>query len=208
MLSLLSLPRIVRIAVVSASLLALAGTDAAAESKKNASDADSYWTIAFLGGVVLPQRNMEETHKQGLAAGGRIGWTSSVGFGVALAGDYSPLPRVDSDDPLESFDTHFGLLTLQPTYTVRWKILRLWLGGGAGIAAERSRQNYRDMSGERRTDYALAAAGSSGLELHLFSGGGLVVTGSYAKLFDKVGFVEDRTYKLVNVTGGLVFAFR
>lgn len=209
--TLFSLPRSARVALACAAALCLGAPNAAAAPDKkvsNASDADSYWTISFLGGVVIPQRNTADTHKQGLSAGGRLGWTSKMGLGVYVAGDYSPLPRVDSDDPLESFDTHFGLLTLQPTYTLRWKALRVWLGGGAGVAAERTRQNYRDMPGERRTDYSLAVAGASGLELHLFSGGGLSVTGTYSKLFDKVGFVRDRTYKLVNVTGGLVFAFK
>ena len=206
MTSLPSLPRITIVLTACAIVLGAAAAPAAAD--KDASKADSYWTIAFLGGVAVPQRNMEETHKQGLAAGGSIGWTSRMGLGFRVAGDYSPLPRVDSDDPLESFDTHFGIITLQPTMTLRWKLLRLWVGGGAGVAAERSRKNYRDMPGERRTDYSLAAVGASGLEVHLFSGGGLVVTGSYAKLFDKVGFARDLTYKLLNVTGGLVFAFR
>ncbi len=187
--------------------IALAAHPAAAEKSKKKSESSSYWSISFLGGELFPRRDMRSTHDAGLAAGGRLGWTSSMGLGLYLAVDYAPLARNGTADPLESFETHFGLITAQPSYTLAWKSLRLWASGGVGVAAERTRRLYRDVAGERRTDYSPAASASTGLELHLFSGGGLVATASYSRLFRAVGFTDVK-YEFLNLTGGFVFAFR
>lgn len=195
------------LALAVAAGIAFASHPAAAEKNKKKNDSSSYWSISFLGGELFPRRDMRSTHDAGLAAGGRVGWTSSMGLGLYLAVDYAPLARNATSDPLESFETHFGLVTVQPSYTLSWKSLRLWVAGGVGMAAERTRRFYRDVAGERRTDYSPAASAVSGLELHLFNGGGLVVTASYSRLFKAVGFTDVK-YEFVNLTGGFVFAFR
>ncbi|HUH03102.1 MAG TPA: hypothetical protein VML75_13995 [Kofleriaceae bacterium] len=181
---------------------------ASAHAENKPKGAEAYWSIGFLGGVLAPQGDMSDTHKAGLAAGGRLGWTSRSGLGLYVAGQYSPLPRRATGDPVESFETHFGTLTLEPTFTLRWRRLRLWLSAGGGAAAERTRHVYRGMNGQRRTDYVPAASATAGLELHLFSGGGLVVQGNYTRLFGELGFVDGLEYEFANLTGGVVFLFR
>lgn len=181
---------------------------APARAEEKPKGAESYWSIGFLGGVLAPQGDMSDTHKEGLTAGGRLGWTSRSGFGLYVAGQYSPLPRRATADPLESFETHFGTVTLEPTFTLRWRRLRLWLSAGGGASAERTRQLYRGSKGPRKTDYVPAASATAGLELHLFSGGGLVVQGNYTKLFGELGFIDGLEYQFANLTGGVVFLFR
>lgn len=201
-----SFPRRCTLALLCAA--ALLSWSAAANADDKPKGPESYWSIGFLGGVLAPQGDMSETHKEGLAAGGRLGWTSRSGFGLQVAGKYSPLPRRATADPLESFETHFGTLALEPTFTLRWRALRLWVAAGGGVAAERTRQLYRDMKGPRRTDYVPVASATTGLEVHLFSGGGLVVEGNYTKVFGELGFVDDLEYAYANLTGGVVFLFR
>lgn len=194
------------LALAVAAGIAFATHPAAAEKKKK-NDSSSYWSISFLGGELFPRRDMRSTHDAGLAAGARVGWTSKLGLGLYMAVDYAPLARNATNDPLESFETHFGLITVQPSYTLAWKSLRLWVSGGVGMAAERTRRYYRDVAGERKTDYSPAVTGVGGLELHLFNGGGLVATASYSRLLEAVGFTDVK-YEFVTFTGGFVFAFR
>lgn len=173
--------------------------------KDASSEAQPYWSVSFLGGLLTPRKVMREHRDQSLLAGARFGWTSRSGLGIDLTADYSPLPRDDVPE-LAAFETHFGVATAAPRFTLRWKKLRLWAGAGGGIAFERTTEFQRDVEVGTTTDWSTAVVGSAGLDLHLLSSGGLTVVGSYARLFREVG-IDKQKYEFANLTGGLVFVF-
>lgn len=184
----------------------LAGPAHADEFGKDPDSGDKpYWSVSFLGGLLTPRKEMRTWYDQTLVFGGRFGWTSRSGLGIDLTADYSPLPRDDVPE-LVAFETHFALATAAPRFTLRWKKLRFWVGAGGGIAVERTTELLRDAKVATNTDWATAAVASAGVELHLVDSGGLVVAGSYARLFRDLG-IEGLELEFANLTGGLVFVF-
>ncbi len=167
----------------------------------------SYWHVSFLGGLLKPLAETADTHDYGLVAGGRIGWSHRSGLGLSVGGYYSPLPRQDSIDPLETFESHFVVLTGGPQLSLVWSKLRVWVAGGGGMAYERSKRFYRNVADETRSEQGMAASASAGLELHFISSGGLVVAGNYVRTFRTLAFSTER-YQLGDVSAGLVFLFR
>ncbi len=185
-------------------MLAVA-TPARADGDEQKQDSYSYWSISFLGGMLTPRTDFAQSFKRSLIAGGRLGWTSKMGLGLDITADYSPLPRKDVPE-LTSYETVFGVATAAPRFTLRWRSLRLWVSGGAGVAFERTRELFRGESLGVTTKYGFAASGGAGLELHLLSNGGLVVAADYTKVYRYL--VEPIHYKFYNLRGGLVFVFR
>jgi hypothetical protein len=187
-----------------ASVLVLA-TSAHAEDKES-NKSQSYWHISFLGGLLTPRTDMGDSYKPSLVASGRFGWTSTTGIGVDVTADYSPLPRRDVPE-LTTFETHFGVTTLAPRFTLSWRAVRLWASAGAGVAVERTRRLYRDQSEDLINKYAPATCAGGGLDLHLLSSGGITFAANYTKVY-KVLSEPGVHYKYYNLTGGLVFVFR
>jgi hypothetical protein len=191
--------------VGAATLLATAPT-ASAESKKK--KASSYWTVSFLGGVLNPYKGMKDTHKRGLAAGARIGWTGKMGVGLDLAVEYSPLPA-DNPPPLTTFETHYVVSTFGPKLVLGRGAFRIWAGGGGGMAVERTKTLYRDQPQNKETRTALVAQGAGGIEFHFMSSGGLTVTGNFTRTTKRgLAFTDGLKYKHYNITGGLIFTFK
>lgn len=186
---------------------------ARAQSPDDESESASAWRLALLGGVVTPLGNMIETHQQGLAASVRLGWTplllgrsNRIGLGLELATEYSPLPRQRMVG-LQRIETHFVTAGLMPRLILgQGGSYRLWLGGGGGLAYERTQRMFEagmpaGDAGDPISTYAPAALGAAGLELHFLSGGGLGVVGSYMRTYG------DLAYETLTITGGLVLAF-
>lgn len=186
--------------LVCAALLLVVPASAHAEKRARAG---GYGT-SFAGGVLIPLRDMTKTHQQGLAGGLRMGYTGRSGFGMDLVAEYSPLPRRMDDDSTGSFETHFATAALMPRFTLGKGWLRLWLGGGGGMAFQYEREFAADGATvlDTSTSFAPAVMGATGVELHILSGVGLTATGSYTKT------LGDLTYEFVTVTGGLLLTFR
>lgn len=162
----------------------------------------SYWSLALQGGLLVPLDTMEDSHQRSLAAGGRLGWTSSHGLGVDLAVEYTPLSRAPSPAG-DTYETHFMTSRLMPRFTLGKKYVRLWVAAGGGLAYERSTQIEAGGTAALGTsnEYAMAGTGAAGLEFHPFSGVGLAAMGSYTRTY---GGLE---YQFLNLTGGLVLTF-
>ena len=192
--------------VLWAVMLALVAGPARAEDAKPNGDRYSYFGVSFVGGMLTPRTDFGDSHKRGLIAGGRFGWTSKRGLGLDVTADYSPLLRRDVPE-LTSFETHFAVATLAPRFTLRWRAFRFWVAGGGGIAFERTRELFREESVDVTSAYAPAASGGGGIELHLLSSGGLVIAADYTKVFGELVY-PDVYYKFYNLRGGLVFVFR
>lgn len=159
---------------------------------------------SFVGGVLIPLRDMSDSHQQGLAGGLRMGYTGRSGLGMDMAFEYSPLLRRTEEGSTESFETHFGTAALVPRFTIGKGWLRLWLGAGGGVALEYERQLAADGVSvlDTTTRFAPAGMGAAGIELHLLSGVGLTAMGGYTRT------LGDFTYEFVTVTGGLLLTFR
>jgi hypothetical protein len=155
-----------------------------------------YWHVALLGGVVVPTDTMSQVYKEGLAANVQVGYTARFGLGLTLGAEYSPLPARSTVG--ESGESHLVVLTACPRFTIGRETLRIWLGAGGGVAVEKA----NGIPGHSSTA-ELLAQGEAGLEMHLFSSGGLAVNGNYARSFG-----QSLDAKLFSVLGGLVFTFR
>ena len=190
-----------------ASILVQLSPAHAQEAQPDEDRPTSYWHVSFLGGLLKPLADTADTHDYGLVAGGRIGWSHRSGLGLAVGGYYSPLPRLDSIDPLETYESHFVVLTGGPQLSLMWKKLRVWMAGGGGMAYERSRRFYRNVAEESKSESGLAASASAGVELHFISSGGLVIAGNYVRTFKTLAFSTER-YQLGDLSAGLVFLFR
>ncbi len=156
------------------------------------------WTTTFAGGALWPLQAMETTHQQSLAAGLRIGYTSPYVVGIDLALDYAPLSRLAVSED-ESFQTHFASAQLMPKLSVGRGVVRLWLGAGGGYAVDRTTATAGDAA--TTTEYAPIATAAAGLELHVVTGAGLAVIGSYSRLFGQL------EYQYATAVGGLIFEF-
>ena len=153
-----------------------------------------YWHTSFDGGVMVPTANMSEAFNTGLTASLRIGYTSKLGFGFAVGAAYSPLPRTQSEIAPES---HIALFTALPRFTIGHDLFRMWVAAGGGLVLQRT-----DQASETVSKTEPVASGEAGIEMHLFSSGGVALLGNYSKSFG-----EDIDASLLSFTGGLVFTF-
>ena len=103
-------------AVVVAAILVTAAVRPAAAEEEDKRDEDAYWSVALVGGLLVPTGDLNVAHQTGLIAGGRMGWISRLGLGVEVDAAYSPLPRKPSDT--ETARGHFGVATVGPRYTL------------------------------------------------------------------------------------------
>ncbi len=147
---------------------------------------------------------MANTHKAGLSAGGRIAWTHKSGLGMEIQAEYSPLPRrLGALQPLETYETHFGVGTAGPRFILGRGFARAWVSGGGGIAFERATRKYRGAVEDTTTEVVPVGVATTGIELHIMNGGGLVVAGTYTKTLKAASLRR----KYLAVIGGLVFTF-
>jgi len=181
-------------------------TAARADDEPSSPPPTSYWHVSFMGGVLEPLSTTADDHELGLVAGGRVGWSHRSGLGLAIGGFYSPLPRKETD-PVETHDSHFGVLTAGPQLSLQWKKLRIWMAAGAGMAYERTRHLVRNALVDKKSEYGSAGTASAGIELHFIDAGGLVVAADYARTFRSLAYATDH-YQLATATAGLVFLFR
>src|SRR4051812_43268102 len=77
---------------------AFAGTARADDSNKQR----SHFTVAFGGGVLLPNGSMKDGTDASLDVGSRIGWTGTSGFGVVTNLEYAPLSHQGALGVLET----------------------------------------------------------------------------------------------------------
>jgi hypothetical protein len=156
------------------------------------------WSLEFLGSLLTPTAELAHTHRSSLGSGLRLGVVGSGGVGLQLGMVYSPLP---ANKAMGSSDaSHFGMLTLAPRVAGTVGPFRLWAaGGGAGIA----QRSTTGPDAARTAKLARAAGGyaATGLELHLFDGGGIATSASY------VHTVRGAAYTLYELTAGVVFLF-
>lgn len=189
-----------RIAVVPVILGLLAGAaaaqdDAAAETEPGR----SAWHLSFVGGVLQPVRDMADTHELGLAIGGRLGWTSSFGLGLEIAGTYSPLSPRDLPD-LTNVDTHFVTATAAPRFAFG-RTFRLWVSAGGGVVYEHTTTRFRDLEVDSANDVLPLATAAVGLDLNFLDSGGLTFMAVGNRTFG------DQAYEFGQAVGGLQFRF-
>lgn len=192
-----------RILIILLVLGLLCGT-AVAQDKDGGDEAAppdrSAWHLSFLGGVLVPVRDMADTHKLGLAIGGRFGWTSSFGLGLEVAGTYSPLAPQNLPD-LTTADTHFVTATATPRFALG-RTFRVWVAAGGGVAYERTSVRFRSEEIASSNDLVPLATASLGLDLNFLSSGGLTFMATGNRTFG------DQPYEFGQVVGGLQFTFR
>jgi len=186
---------------------ALTARPASADSKKKKKHA-SYWSVTFQGGVLSPQGPMADTHKAALTTGLRVSWTHKIGLGIEVQGEYSPIPRrLGALDPLETYESHFGVASMGPRFVLGTGFARLWASAGGGVAYEHSTRKFRDDMGrpaETSTDDVIpVTVAATALELHFMKSGGLVVAGTYTKTYK-----TEQVRKYYALIGGLVFTFK
>jgi hypothetical protein len=156
--------------------------------------------VSFVGGVLQPVRDMADTHKLGLAIGGRLGWTSSFGLGLELAGTYSPLAPENLPD-LTNVDTHFVTATAAPRFAFG-RTFRLWLSAGGGVVYERTTTRFRDIEVDTTNDVLPLATAAVGLDLNFLDSGGLTFMAVGNRTFG------DEPYEFGQAVGGLQFTLR
>ncbi len=181
--------------------LALPVTAHADDSEK----AKSHFTIAFGGGALVPEGSMKDSASVGLDVSSRLGWTASNGFGLVTNLEYAPLKRQASAsiiDPTQ-IDSHMFSATAAPRFTIGHKTLRLWFAAGAGIVIERVHTETTMITGvftNTKVDYEPTVNGSSGIDLHFFSNGGLTIAASYMRSIS-----GSSVYDYFALGAGLVF---
>jgi hypothetical protein len=188
-----------RILLVPVVLTLLAGS-AAAEEDPEPTPATSAWHMSFVGGVLVPVGDMADTHKLGLAIGGRLGWTSALGLGFEVAGTYSPL-ATDNLPDLTNVDTHFVTATAAPRFAFG-RTFRLWLSAGGGVAYEHTTVRFRGVEVDSSNQLVPLATASVGLDLNFFDSGGLTFMATGNRTFG------DDPYEFGQAIGGLQFTFR
>jgi hypothetical protein len=164
---------------------------ARAEESKNIEDTGPVWSLTLSGGALVPIGVMRDSHQDALIAGVRLGIRAQVGIGVELAVDYSPLPRRESPDAMESDTKNYGTAALMPAWTLGHGVVRLQVAGGGGVAVERN--------GE--TVAVPVAIGQAAVHLHVTKGGGLVVMAGGTRTF------QEREYQYAWGMGGLKLEF-
>lgn len=192
----------IRTLITLTSALALTAT-AHADDLDDKGDS-SYWELALAGGMLVPFDQMADDHQPSLAGNMRVGWVSSLGLGIDLALEYSPLSR-QPQNPDDIYEIHFATAGVMPRFTLGKKLIRLWLAAGGGMTFEHVEHvSAGGGAGLEPTISRISPAGmgAAGLELHAFSGVGLAVTGSYTRNFG------DSDYQMLNVTGGLAITFQ
>jgi hypothetical protein len=168
----------------------------------------SYFTVAFSGGVLVPGGPFENV-SAGLDVGSRVGWTSKNGFGGVLNLEYAPLRR-DADPTYgpafdQQVDSSLFVGTLAPRYTIGHSTVRLWFAAGGGLVVEHRQTEiltsvYDTIRTE--TDTLGAISGATGFELHVFSNGGLQVSGGYTR---SITGDSAKVYDFFSLDAGLVF---
>jgi hypothetical protein len=161
----------------------------------------SYWSFAMLGGRRSPLSDAREFYDPGLAATARLAWTSSLGLGLGIGASYSPLPRRDVS-PAGTGEGHIVALTGAPQLTLGRRTLRFWLAGGGGAVIENRLLDGEGGQSDAEIDTQPAGNLASGLELHLFSSGGISLAGDYTRT------LGQRRLEFYSLLGGLVFTFR
>lgn len=166
----------------------------------------AYWMVSFLGGALVPVAETADQRDLGLGVGLRVGFTSKIGFGLALSLDYSPLPvaEVEGSDDVVT-ENHFVAGAVMPRFTIGNGAVRLSLGAGGGAIMEQTRSRPagdRMADQETATVFSTAAQGEVGLETYLWESGGLTLNGSYMRSFG------ERDSQVAAVLGGLIFTFR
>ena len=169
-------------------------TDEFWQESEKAQEKGGYWFTSFLGGVAVPGGEMGEVFNRGLAANLRFGYTGKLGLGLSVGATYSPLPKKQTDLAAES---HLGLITALPRFTLGRNLFRMWFAAGGGVALQRT-----DEATGAVNNMELIAAGEAGFEMFVFSSGGIALLGNYSK-----GFGQDIRASLFSLSGGLVFSF-
>ncbi len=176
--------------------------------EKSGNSIGSYWNIAFSGGLLIPTGAMSQTHKGGLIAEGKVGWTSKIGIGAELSAAYSPLPTTRTQANGVQVDSDYFLLSLAPKITLGRNTLRLWISIGGGATIERtekastSSHMNNDMSTTSTvTSISPSASASGGIEAHILAGGGIYVSSTYTR---SLGSFNHENYR---VSSGLVLSF-
>ena len=104
-----------------------------------------YWMISFVGGVLVPVGETADQRDLGLGVGLRVGYTSKIGLGLALAAEYSPLPVVEGGAEADVVtENHFIAAALLPRYTIGTGAFRVTLGAGGGGIMEQTRSRPAD----------------------------------------------------------------
>lgn len=192
---------------VIACALALSAREVSAKEIEDATDSDiiarpesgSYFSLAFAGGVLMPDGDIAERYDPGLTAQLSFGFTSSFGLGISALVAYSPLRGQPL--PGTSRESHLGQAVLAPRYVLGDGTLRVWVAAGGGAVALRERTETGELAAETQQDIEPLAAGSAGLELHVFESGGIGVAGRYSRSFGQLAA------ELYSITGGLVLTF-
>lgn len=192
--------RFIRLALLALPILAFAAPAYADEEGEDR--ATSHFTVAFGGGALLPFGEMDPSTEAGLNVTGRIGWNAANGLGLVTNLEYAPLRR-ESDAALTDVDSHMFVATAAPRFTLGRKVLRLWVAAGGGVVVERVRTETTSADGiltDTEVDTVPAFNGSSGIDLHFFSNGGLSIAGAYTRSFS-----DTEVYDYFSVNAGLVF---
>jgi hypothetical protein len=190
--------RLVSLASLALVLGTLAGSAGADEGEEKA-PLGSHFTLAFAGGAVLPNGDMEGGADPSLDVSGRFGWNGTSGLGLVVNVDYALLRRNSVAGAIEpvAIDAHMLSATAMPRFTLGKKVFRLWIAAGGGVLFEKTTASTSEVE---RTYYATVPAwgGSAGLDLHFFANGGLSLAGAYTRSL-------DNEYDFISVNAGLVF---
>jgi hypothetical protein len=139
------------------------------------------FNFAFGAGALVPFGDMKNVVDPGLDVWGRLGWVSEGGVGLTLGVDWAPLRDKDQTQ------SHVIQAMATPTLTLGRDLVRFWVAAGGGVVVEQ---------GSPATP---AVTGASGLDLHFFGSGGVLVSGGYTR-----GLTQTEV-DFFTVTAGLVF---
>jgi hypothetical protein len=143
------------------------------------------WSLAFVGGGLIPEGDMSAQTAPGLDVGARFGWSAASGLGVQLGLAFAPLrPRVQSDTSDQLFAGALG-----PRFTLGHDVVRIWIAGAGGLVVERT----------AAVSSAVTVNGLGGLDLHVFGNGGFTLAGEYAR------GITSGAVQFLALTGGLMF---
>jgi hypothetical protein len=164
----------------------------------------SHFTVAFAGGVLVPEGRMADGANASMDVGVRVGWNARNGLGLVLGAEYAPLGReVDAAAGQTDVESHLLAATAGPRFTLGHHWLRVWITADAGLVFERRRTT--NTVGETSAEHTevlndFVVGGAVGVDLHLFSNGGLTFSGAYTSAVS-----DHPDYEMITVAGGLVF---